>query len=74
MLDILNGFEEMPAYFTQNRLMLFSKTNSPNVSLDQMRPISIASHIVKVYEKAIKKKIEEIGSNLLTTEAYQSGF
>ena len=64
MLDVLNGIEEIPEYFIQNRLLLFSKTNSPETTLDKIRPISVESHICKVYERAIKNKIKELDSDL----------
>ena len=39
--------------------------------LQDVRPIAVRSHLMKVIEKAAKMKL---GSKLLTTEDYQSGF
>ncbi len=44
------------------------------MTVDQIRPIAILPHLLKVIEKAIKIKAESIGNGLFKTGEYQKGF
>ena len=55
----------MPSHFSLSRLVLFSKSGTPETNLDQIRPISIGSHLTRILEKAIKNKIDSLDSELL---------
>jgi len=44
------------------------------VSLDDIRPIVVRSHISKIMEKAILQKIKEHCPHLIETKLYQTGF
>ena len=56
-----------------SKLILLSKTRSSEASLDDERPITVANHLTKIMEKAIKNKMDKTNSKLLLTEDYQSG-
>jgi hypothetical protein len=56
---------QIPEYFREIKLILLSKTNSSEVELNETRPIAIASHLSKIFEKAIKVKLDQLGSKLL---------
>ena len=58
----------------ESRLILLSKTNSSEASLDDVRPIAVSNHLTKILEKTIKLKLEKLDSKLLRTHNYQSGF
>ena len=63
-----------PTYFLNGRLVPLSKTASQTVELNDIRPIVIKPHLVKICEKAVQSKIKELGSRLLDTDGYQTGF
>ena len=44
------------------------------MTLDEIRPIVVRSHIAKIMEKAILAKIKEEAPHLLETRMYQTGF
>jgi hypothetical protein len=44
------------------------------VSLDDIRPIVVRSHISKIMEKAILQKIKDTCPHLIDTKVYQTGF
>ena len=46
-------------YLKESRLILLSKTDSNEVTCDNIRPIQVTSHLTKVIEQAIKNKLEE---------------
>lgn len=71
--EMLNQ-DEIPDYLKIAKLVLISKTGKTSAKLDEIRPISVLSHVTKVLEKAIKAKLDSLKSNLLTTGGYQSGF
>ena len=60
----------MPDYFLNGRLVLLSKDKTGISTIDNTRPIVILSHVRRVYEKAIKSKLESINSKLLSTGKY----
>jgi hypothetical protein len=60
----------IPAYLKEARLNTISKTGQTQVTVNNMRPITILSHILKVMEKAIKIKEEEQGNKLFGTGKY----
>lgn len=55
---------KIPDYFKLARMILLSKRNSAEASLDDTRPIMIMSHLTKIFEKCIKNKREELGSRV----------
>jgi hypothetical protein len=55
----------IPDYLRSGKLCLLSKTPKNQVSMDNIRLLTIQSHLVKVLEKAIKVKIAKIKSGLL---------
>ena len=63
-----------PAYLSSGRLITISKASSSTVELDQICPIVVMSHSTKVLEKAILNNIKSIGSDLLKTGKYLTGF
>lgn len=63
-LTIAINSNNPPEYLSQFRLSLLSKTNCPETTIDDTRPIAIGSHLLKIIEKAIKLKIEELNSKL----------
>ena len=58
--NMLN-FCHIPEYLKISRLNLLSKTDKTQVGVDEVRPIAILSHVLKVIEKAIKNKAEDLG-------------
>lgn len=50
--------DDIPDYLKIARLTLFSKNNKTKAALDDIRPIAVLSHIIKVLEKVIKNKLE----------------
>ena len=57
--------DDIPAYLKVARLTLISKSGKTSADLDDVRPIAILSHIIKVLEKAIKNKLESSKSKLI---------
>lgn len=53
---------------------MLSKTDKTQVSVDEIRPIVILPHILKVVENIIKMKVDEIKSELFDIGKYQVGF
>ena len=47
----------IPDYLKNGKLSLLSKTQTTQVSLKDIRPLTIQSHLVKVLERAIKLKL-----------------
>lgn len=56
------------------KLALFSKNCESRCELGQIIPITIKSHLLKILDKCIKHKLENIGRNLLKFGRYQSRF
>lgn len=52
--------DSIPDYLKVARLVLLSKNDKTQARLEDIRPIAIFTHITKVLEKAIKKKLESI--------------
>jgi hypothetical protein len=71
--DVFNGERQLPAYLSSGRLVVLSTANATPV-YDSMRPIVVMSLITKIIEKAIHGKLKSIGSSLLETGTYQTGF
>ena len=44
------------------------------MSLDDIRPIVVRSHISKIMEKALLQKIKDTCPHLIETKLYQTGF
>lgn len=56
LMNMLNsGY--IPDYLKNGKLSLLSKTQTTQVSLKDIRPLTIQSHLVKVLERAIKLKL-----------------
>ena len=53
-----------------SRLHLLSKNGTPRATLDEIRPLMIESHFLKLAEKVILNKLEKSQSNLLKTGDY----
>lgn len=62
--SVLNG-NKIPSYLKNFRLTLISKSNQSETKIEDTRPISIGSHLLKIIEKAIKLKLESLRSELL---------
>ena len=62
--------DEIPDNLKVARLTLISKNGKTAAALDEIRPIAILSHIIKVLEKAIKNKLETSMSKLLAIGKY----
>ena len=73
MVYMLNS-GHIPQYHKVGRLNMLSKTDRTQVTLDEIRPIIILPHILKVLEKAIKLKAESLKSPIFTVGDYQTGF
>lgn len=70
----MNG-SDVPSHLKEGRLVALSKKkNSSAVTLNDIRPIVINSHITKIMEKAIILKLKQLNSRLLHVGNYQSGF
>jgi hypothetical protein len=54
--------EFIPGYLKEARLNMLSKTGNTQVTLDDVRPIAILPHFMKVIEKAIKIKAKSNGN------------
>ena len=50
LLKSLNE-NSIPEYFREIKLILQSKTKSSEATLDETRPIAVASHLAKIFEK-----------------------
>ena len=64
----------IPDYVKAAKLIVLSKTGRPDVEVGNTRPICVTSHILKVMEKAILAKSEEMESKLLASKDWQRGF
>ena len=62
--------DTIPDYLKKARLTLLSKNGKSTASLDDIRPIAVLPQIMKVLEKAIKNKLEALGSKLLSVGQY----
>lgn len=71
--DLLNS-GKINEDLLNSRLHLLSKNGTPKASLDDIRPLMIESHWLKLIEKAILNKADKLNSTLLHTLQYQSGF
>jgi len=58
------NLNHIPDYLKSARLNMLSKTDLAQVEVDQIRPITKLLHTLKVIEKAIKAKAEELGYGL----------
>ncbi len=68
--DALNS-SSIPEYLRSGRLVPLQKTQGRGpVSLDDIRPIVVRSHISKVMEKAILQKIKDNCPHLIDTKVY----
>lgn len=67
--EMLNSGTFSPA-MANSRLHMLSKTGKPQATLDDIRPLMIESHWMKLAEKTILLKMEELQSNLLMTASY----
>lgn len=56
---------EIPDYFKHAKMVLLTKTNSPEATIEDTIPIMMLSQLTKIFEKTIKLKIEELKSDLL---------
>jgi uncharacterized membrane-anchored protein YjiN (DUF445 family) len=60
-----------PDYFIRGRLVpLSKKVGQKIVELQDIRPIVIKPHLVKICEKAIESKIDEVSSSILESGEY----
>ena len=73
MVDLLNN-DDIPEYLTEVRLILISKNCKTTAELENVKPIAMLSHVIKVLEKTIKNKLKSTKSQLLATGWYQKGF
>lgn len=65
----------IPDHLKSGRLVPLQKTLTKGpVSLDDIRPIVVRSHISKIMEKAILQKIHDTCPHLIATKMYQTGF
>jgi hypothetical protein len=64
----------IPEYCREARICPLSKTGKQGVTVDEIRPISIQSHVRKIIEQMIKQLLEDSQSDLLTSLDYQRGF
>ena len=65
----------IPDHLKSGRLIPLQKTLTKGpVSLDDIRPIVVRSHISKIMEKAILTKIHDTCPHLIMTKMYQTGF
>ncbi len=72
--DALNS-SRIPDYLRSGRLVPLQKTQGRGpVSLEDIRPIVVRSHISKVMEKAILQRIKDTAPHLVKTKMYQTGF
>ena len=73
LVEAMNS-NSLPAFLSQFGFNLFSKTKFPEAAIEDTRPVAIGSHLLKIAEKAIKMKLENMNSKLLQTDSYQAGF
>lgn len=65
----------LPSYLTCGRLVPLSKKKGEDVvEISDVRPIVVRSHLSKIVEKAILKRIQVRHSHLVATGRYQTGF
>ena len=70
----INTFN-IPSHLKEGRLVALSKKkNDSTVTVNDIRPIVINSHITKIIEKAILNKLKLLKSKLLRVGNYQNGF
>ena len=74
MTEVLNGHKKIPGYFSDQRFLPFSKTSSPEVTIDSIRGIMANNHLTSIFENTILNKVKSSGSKLLDVPDYQSGF
>ena len=68
--DAMNS-QSIPDYIRSGRLVPLQKTQGRGpVSLDDIRPIVVRSHISKIMEKAILQKIKDTCPHLIDTKVY----
>jgi len=68
--DVLNQ-GEMPDYLRVGRMVPLQKiTTKGPVTLDEIRPIIVRSHISKIMEKAILAKIKDTCPHLIDSKIY----
>ena len=67
---MLNGLKKPPKHLSHSRLVVLSKSSKPEDKVENTRPILVNSHSLKIIEKTILQKLEEIGSSLLTVPEY----
>jgi len=72
--DALNNMA-IPEYLRVGRLVPLQKTATKGpVSLDEIRPIVVRSHLSKIMEKAILEKINTTCPHVISSKVYQTGF
>ena len=72
--DALNT-KRIPEYLRVGRLVPLQKTSTKGpVSLDEIRPIVVRSHVSKIMEKAILEKINTTCPHVIASKMYQTGF
>ena len=57
-------------YLKSFKLIIISLSNSSKVTLEEVRPIQVLPHLIKILEKAIKIKLSKLDSKLLQTGSY----
>lgn len=67
---MLNGLKRPPKHLSESRLVVLSKTSKPEDAVEKTRPIMVNSHSLKIIEKAILFKLEEIDSNIFKVPDY----
>jgi hypothetical protein len=74
IVDALNTMR-IPEYLRVGRLVPLQKTSSKGpVTLDDIRPIVVRSHVSKIMEKAILEKINLTCPHVIASKVYQTGF
>ena len=69
-MDALNQ-GEIPEYLREGRMVPLYKTATKGpITLDEIRPIVVRSHISKIMEKAILAKIIECCPHLIESKMY----
>lgn len=57
---------EIPDYYKHAKMVLLTKTNSPEATIEDTIPIMVFSQLTKIFKKkTIKLKTEELKSDLL---------
>ena len=75
--DICNALNrgQIPAHLKGGRVVALSKRKGSSIArLDEVRYITIMSHLTKIIEKTVLEKIDKVGCKLLATRLYQAGF